>query len=66
MNTELKPCPFCGGKAKSIAYSDNDVFTEEEYRWFFVRCEKCYSKGTTLRGEQNAVAAWNKRVAEGK
>lgn len=60
-NTELKPCPFCGGKAKT-AYAIND------YNRWGVYCKEC---GCTVdvedwKGvedtEENAIAAWNRRA----
>lgn len=57
-NAELKPCPFCGGRA--------------QYRYFMpynvVKCRKCGAYGKTVvdayeqnDGKQEAIEAWNKR-----
>ena len=57
---ELKPCPFCGGKA-SYVYS-------EPYN--AVKCRKCKTWGKTVvdryeqqDGKAKAIKAWNRRAA---
>lgn len=78
MNKKLKPCPFCGGKAKLIggrAYTipeidDNGAYVgadiEVEPSW--VECQSCHAMGRdfceTDEDPENAVAAWNKRVTD--
>ena len=64
-NTELKPCPFCGGKAKT-AYAIND------YNRWGVYCKHCGCsveiedwKGVEDT-EENAVEAWNRRAKMSK
>ena len=57
---ELKPCPFCGGKAliqsESRVYGDNHVSTG-----LFVECVSC-GAGTRLYTLASlATEAWNKR-----
>ena len=61
MATELKPCPFCGGKAKyvySIPYNA-------------VQCKKCKTFGKTVvdsyeqqDGKVEAIEAWNRRAED--
>ncbi len=53
---ELKPCPFCGGKAilQSAPPQDN----------YFVSCRKCGA--TTMKyfpGKEEAAVMWNRRAA---
>lgn len=50
---DLKPCPFCGGKAVMI----DDNFTQQIY----VLCLQCCIKGLTGRTAQEAAAKWNTR-----
>lgn len=54
MNSELKPCPFCGGKAKG--YWSSDV------NWFYVICKCCGAKTRPLPFWDTAMALWNKRA----
>ena len=57
---ELKPCPFCNGKAK--VEEQTDIF----FRAFVCRCKKCgvsqpYPK---YESEELAIEAWNRRVSD--
>ena len=54
----LKPCPFCGGKARIRVTRDIDF---ESY--YFVNCRKCEVKPCTASHTniKSAVKAWNKR-----
>lgn len=53
MSDKLKPCPFCGGKAK---------LKETEYLGIFICCSKCGAK-TSYRLSSSLVAKiWNNRV----
>lgn len=56
---EIKPCPFCGGKA---------IFKETAGYWCDVICEKC---GAMIRcvlnncdysSKYEAIEAWNRRA----
>lgn len=51
---ELKPCPFCGGKAKCIEY----------YGLFHVICCDCYIAGRDRPSIDGAIDAWNTRPFE--
>lgn len=73
--TELKPCPFCGGEAKTKHYDDN--------RSLIIYCPTC-SKNWDLEGERPGerwaadfefvgwseedddavIAAWNRRAID--
>lgn len=76
MNIELKPCPFCGGKAEA-RISPNSR-SEEGESFYEVRCKKC---GVHVTGKSfnfwtveynaekpqdllSAVNRWNKRACE--
>ena len=49
---ELKPCPFCGGKAGiySIAKYEKEAY-----------CENCGAVSNICMTEEEAVEAWNRR-----
>lgn len=50
---ELKPCPFCGGKAEM----------EDVGRLYFVRCRRCgVNQDHLYHSKQAAVKAWNRRA----
>lgn len=55
-NIELKPCPFCGGKAK--------INKIEQGRLYEVECQYCYANvyDDTIEG---AVEYWNRRTDNG-
>lgn len=55
---ELKPCPFCGGKAKRIRMS-NKPFPP----FVRVQCRICGCGTTFLRKDsKDAVEIWNRRA----
>lgn len=55
---ELKPCPFCGGKA----------FVSAKLPYFgetltlAVVCEKCNASSKHKTTEEKAIEAWNRRA----
>lgn len=60
--TELKPCPFCGGK----------VIVEPDEGWYwewhiFHDVEGCpLGRSRHFETEEEAIAAWNRRDGEEK
>lgn len=60
---ELKPCPFCGGKAelKKREYGDNTGFA-------YVLCKDCgnktqeFDKSLDLCAVDEAIKSWNRRA----
>ena len=48
---KLRPCPFCGGRAKMTAEGGD--------RW--VLCTKCNSSSGVFESERDAARAWNDR-----
>lgn len=53
---ELKPCPFCGGKAEKI--TNSDCFTSIGC----LRCNPVFGVMIQAMTESEAIAAWNTRV----
>lgn len=70
---EMKPCPFCGGKAV-LRVGGGDYPGGDEIKQAMVYCTKCGATGqgvqVWLRGQHNsawvcvvaAVNAWNRRT----
>ena len=53
---ELKPCPFCGGKAIKSAFSWGNI--DDEYT---IECTVCRVR-TTVSKLEEAIKLWNRRV----
>lgn len=53
--TGLKPCPFCGSRAKIYQAYDNN---------FCIQCPKCTVTSPYCKSKEEAVEAWNRRVKE--
>lgn len=52
---QLKPCPFCGGMAEMLNYSENE---------WLVHCTVCQGMVERWREtEQEAIEQWNSRVS---
>lgn len=47
---KLKPCPFCGGKAKTI-----------ENNYYVVMCKNCFSETDRYHKQEEAITQWNTR-----
>lgn len=56
--SELKCCPFCGGKAVVQTYGSEGGRRGVGYR---VMCRKCYVITARKSDEGDAVRAWNTR-----
>ena len=60
---ELKPCPFCGGRAEQfIRYMPDNT------NYYYIMCSKCKASSNEFfsyfgyEGMQESVEAWNRRV----
>lgn len=49
--TELKPCPFCGGKAELVSSIES-----------WVRCKDCGAMTKMKACDAGAIEEWNRRV----
>lgn len=60
---ELKPCPFCGGKAKLKVITTDAIAMMPNFYWHRVSCMKC---GATVEATDSltAIEAWNRRTNE--
>ena len=56
---ELKPCPFCGGKAIVLHWDGTDTFSVGCVNTFV--CHGGTHTSRAYQSEQEAAAAWNKR-----
>lgn len=55
MESELKPCPFCGGENINIGSYEankyrNDFGDMVHYRVYSARCNRCHARGKTVGG----------------
>jgi Lar family restriction alleviation protein len=58
---ELKPCPFCGGKAE-LNVDPEAIVDIEGRRWAFtVSCNRCCAASGLTYLPEKAVEAWNRR-----
>ena len=57
---ELKPCPFCGGRAfpTEFTYSLDPGYVKV----WSVDCVNCMSQTAEFVTEKEAIEAWNKRT----
>lgn len=61
-SAELKPCPFCGGRAKYE--NDMQIGGIKFEGWGIVHCIECgRSDGRVYNSEIYTTAAWNTRAA---
>ena len=55
---DLKPCPFCGGKAVILYAGKYECF---------IRCRRgCVEQTKLYKSKRSAIKAWNRRKAEGE
>lgn len=68
MADNLKPCPFCGGKAK-INYLPPFVHPKTGRKGIERRqvyCDNCGVVTAGMVSEEAAIEAWNRRAEDGK
>lgn len=73
---ELKPCPFCGGKAKAYKCDATGQYYTEVHDFIkrlagrdlthrFIKCYKCGIRTKVYATDKGAFNAWNRRVDNG-
>lgn len=62
MTEELKPCPFCGGKAEVVWMPYINV----EGMGLVVECNHCWAETGYYATREEAIAAWNRRASDGR
>lgn len=55
--TELKPCPFCGGKARLRKESHREYAAT-----YSVTCQDCFVKTRSYSFDDKAIDTWNRRT----
>lgn len=74
MANELKPCPFCKGKAVvftcdgsgSFFGQRNCVFYGRKLDHLLIKCSKCGIRTKAYKTEKGLFKAWNRRVTDGE
>ena len=68
---ELKPCPFCKGKARldfgkegCIAYWKENGFAMDTPILYRVFCESCLCQTGLAENTKTAIKLWNRRAGE--
>ena len=62
--TELLPCPFCGGEAEYSEHHEDNGGVEvyyREYHYYMVCCDKCHLTFTSTLDKEDVVRRWNTR-----
>ena len=65
MTSELKPCPFCGGKAVRMSFMDM-VQAPHIKATRFIGCKNCAVVSFTDVTAEEVVEAWNTRAEQKK
>ena len=64
MNIELKPCPFCGGRAaiEDVTWGFELIGANKPKKsWWVVECWDCHARTQPYSIQGKAVEAWQKR-----
>ena len=59
--TELKPCPFCGGKARLVSGESKQKQGLSPLVWQVICTHGCVAMPLEL-SDHDAINAWNKRA----
>ena len=62
MATDLKPCPFCGGKGECVDFLSA---TPDWYMDHVVQCLSCGAMASKHRQALVAEQHWNRRATDG-
>lgn len=62
MTMNIKPCPFCGGRCKTIKGTANQ--DEWEGTFWRVYCSCCQARQLFHKTEAKAIDAWNRRATD--
>lgn len=54
-NADLRPCPFCGGKAEVVVDNETEVL-------FLIQCTECKAQTVGHDFLSSAIYAWNRRA----
>lgn len=54
-NTDLKPCPFCGGVGNLL---------QRSYHTYEISCSKCFIRTGGLRSLEAVLKRWNTRIGD--
>ena len=59
---ELKPCPFCGGRA---VLNGGEKISEGGGDYWWVQCHECFASTHGNADRETAIEAWNRRASDG-
>lgn len=58
--TKLKPCPFCGNKAKNKKFRSKGILRKTTV--FYVECPICKCRTSMQLTQEEAETIWNRRT----
>jgi hypothetical protein len=70
LTESLKPCPFCGDKARIEERQDESLFSHDIVTWYWVQCSNTKNvdtdcpayDGSGSEVKEEVVEAWNRRA----
>ena len=72
MQTDLKPCPFCGRTDKLVFYETVQEFDDCKIHQYTIYCDAsgdktgCGASCGYQRTKEEAIEAWNRRADDGE